>query len=361
MLVSYIIPCKNSEKTIGKTLESFKKQTSDNFEIIIVDNSTDSTPKILEDYKEKVFGEKMKIFYYDHKCASEARNYGLLQASGEYICFFDSDDLVLPELTKRIQHVATNYNPEIIIWNRLIVEPGDAESLYEKHSNQIKELQIRQFDGLYFLKLTYKFRSFWIWIGNISYSKDYLIKKRLKFPEEFVFGEDPYFSFQALIDSKHCIYVDEILVLYVQAPGSLTRKYHPRFPDQVIAFLEMAKIAEKKAMETTEETKRNTLLEIAHKLRCEWAISAFVNHFFLNTHNLSKTTGARNAIRTALLNIHQRYPELKGNIFQNIENCENRFIYQIYGILAKKMFDLKNVILLRFLLPVFVVIRRLKR
>jgi len=83
-IVSVIIPTKNSSSTLGDSLESIKKQTYKNIEIIVVDNhSTDSTPDVAKRYTEN--------FYTQGPERSPQRNFGVKQAKGEFVVIIDSD------------------------------------------------------------------------------------------------------------------------------------------------------------------------------------------------------------------------------------------------------------------------------
>lgn len=90
-LVSIIIPVYNAESTIADCLESLISQTYDKNEIIIVDDgSKDKTAGIVEKYQHKV-----SYYYQDHSGGPAIpRNIGILHSSGEYLCFFDSDDVM---------------------------------------------------------------------------------------------------------------------------------------------------------------------------------------------------------------------------------------------------------------------------
>lgn len=84
-LVSVIIPAFNEEKVIGRLLNSIKKQSYKNIEIIVVDDaSTDKTPLIAKRFTSKVFMQA-------HKERSVQRNFGAAKAQGEYFLFLDAD------------------------------------------------------------------------------------------------------------------------------------------------------------------------------------------------------------------------------------------------------------------------------
>ena len=90
-LVSVVIPVHNSEKTLDKCLESIRTQTHQKVEIIVVDSySTDNTRRITEEYG--------VIFFQLEGVANRKRNFGIAQASGEYILHLDSDMVLTPKV-----------------------------------------------------------------------------------------------------------------------------------------------------------------------------------------------------------------------------------------------------------------------
>lgn len=93
-LVSIIIPSYNSEKFIKKCLESIKKQTYSNIEIILVDrNSNDKTLKIAKIYTNHVYS-------YGPERSAQV-NYGIGKSSGKYIYRVDSDFVLDPDIVKQ--------------------------------------------------------------------------------------------------------------------------------------------------------------------------------------------------------------------------------------------------------------------
>ena len=88
--VSVIIPVFNKENLIGRCVESLIKQTYNNLEIILIDDgSTDKSWSICQDYEKK--DTRIKIFNKPNGGLSDARNYGIKHASGEWISFVDGD------------------------------------------------------------------------------------------------------------------------------------------------------------------------------------------------------------------------------------------------------------------------------
>jgi len=95
-LISIIIPVYNAEKYIRETLDAVTNQTYKNLEIVIVnDGSTDNTLEILNEYAKN--DNRIKIITTPNLNVSHARNVGLKKATGKYVAFMDSDDLINKE------------------------------------------------------------------------------------------------------------------------------------------------------------------------------------------------------------------------------------------------------------------------
>jgi len=92
-LISIVVPCFNSGKTLKRTIESIKKQTWPEKEIILVnDGSNDkNTLEVLKSYKNDSL---VKVVDQENRGLSSARNTGVLHSRGNYLFFLDSDDWI---------------------------------------------------------------------------------------------------------------------------------------------------------------------------------------------------------------------------------------------------------------------------
>lgn len=96
--VSIIMPCCNSEKYLDKAIKSVIYQTYRNFELIIIDdNSTDNTEKIINQWLEKDFRIRFYKKNPEEKGIATSMNKGIELAQGKYITRMDSDDIIIPE------------------------------------------------------------------------------------------------------------------------------------------------------------------------------------------------------------------------------------------------------------------------
>lgn len=112
-LVSIIVPNYNSEQFIVPFIQSVLSQTYAFWELIIIDDgSTDSSVRIIEECSHKDSRIKLLKRQDDNKGACQRRNQGFKAAKGEFICFFDSDDL-LPEDTIEIRVKEIKKDPNL--------------------------------------------------------------------------------------------------------------------------------------------------------------------------------------------------------------------------------------------------------
>lgn len=122
LLFSVVIPSYNRAQSLLVVLDSFAKQEYPNFEVIVVDDgSTDNTGEIVKAMKDPRF----KYFYKINEERGAARNFGAKLAKGDYVNFFDSDDLAYSDhLQKAAQMIAELKNPDVFHLAYEIISPA---------------------------------------------------------------------------------------------------------------------------------------------------------------------------------------------------------------------------------------------
>ena len=112
--ISVIMPTYNSESFLRESIDSILNQTFKDFELIVIDDcSTDSSLKIIKEYKRK----DNRIFFLKNDKNlghNKTRNKGLKIAKGKYIAILDSDDISL-EKRLEIQYAYLEKNPHIFL------------------------------------------------------------------------------------------------------------------------------------------------------------------------------------------------------------------------------------------------------
>jgi glycosyltransferase involved in cell wall biosynthesis len=119
MLFSIIIPTYNRASLLAETVRSVQNQTFENWECIIVDDgSTDNTRQIVREMIKS--DSRIKYFYQENAERSAARNNGIRNSSGEFICFLDSDDHFLSDHLYQLKNIIeTKENRTCMIVNEM--------------------------------------------------------------------------------------------------------------------------------------------------------------------------------------------------------------------------------------------------
>ena len=101
-LFSIIVPVYNTEAFLVRCLDSILDQTYGNFELLAIDDgSTDNSGQILDEYAHR--DDRIRVFHQENGGLSAARNKGLDNAEGRYICFVDSDDYMDVRQLERVK------------------------------------------------------------------------------------------------------------------------------------------------------------------------------------------------------------------------------------------------------------------
>ncbi len=121
MKFSVIIPVYNMEKYVRRCLDSVLGQKIDDFEVIAIDDgSTDNSHRILDEYS-AIFPQ-VHVIHQENSGIGAAYRNGLKNASGEYICFVDSDDYIDSSLLQDLNEVVEQYRHPSVIQFGLLFE-----------------------------------------------------------------------------------------------------------------------------------------------------------------------------------------------------------------------------------------------
>lgn len=113
-MISIIIPVYNVEQYVAQCLDSVLSQTSDDYEVIIVDDgSTDKSGEICDNYANQ--NERIHVFHKTNGGLSDARNFGIDNSTGEYLMFVDSDDWIDKNSIFEFSRIITDKHPDVII------------------------------------------------------------------------------------------------------------------------------------------------------------------------------------------------------------------------------------------------------
>lgn len=201
-LVSIIVPVYNVETYLSICVDSLLAQNYDNIEIILVDDeSPDLCPQICDAYAVK--DSRVRVFHKKNGGAASARNIGLDNALGKYVCFVDSDDVVSPmyisELVKRLKEATADL--AVCSYYKLFKTRKEKAKCYK--TNQIisqKEYLLQFLDD---------------WTCGLIWNKIFVRENigMIRFPEGHKI-DDEFFTYQVVMNSDKVVLFDEPLYEY---------------------------------------------------------------------------------------------------------------------------------------------------
>lgn len=213
-LVSVIIPVHNGEKFLERCIQSVMEQTYQTFEVLIIDNgSTDESYVIGKKMAER--DERIRILTEAKKGAAVARNTGIRQMSGEYVCFLDVDDLWEPTFLEKLVALIEREQCDLASCNykkydKLLNEKEDkrlCRGLYDL-STQKRKLE-------FFLNSFLEIRlGFNIW--NKIYKTQIIREYGLCFDERATVAEDMGFNMEYFCVASKVASTDEKLYRYFE-------------------------------------------------------------------------------------------------------------------------------------------------
>lgn len=210
-LVSIIVPVYNVEKYLSDCIVSICNQTYSQLEIILIDDgSTDSSGQICEQYRQ--IDNRIRVFHQKNAGAACAKNVGLDNASGEYICFVDSDDYISSDYIYNLIHAIKDSNADIIECTFFTVFKNKVDRQTFKSSKE-------RFTSLEYLSEYIKdWKCSLLW--NKLFRSSLLQNVRFKKGRRCI--DDEFFTYKAVLNSKEIIRINKAIYYYRQRKSSVT-------------------------------------------------------------------------------------------------------------------------------------------
>ena len=215
--LSVIVPVYNVERYLERCILSILNQDipHEEYEIIMInDGSTDNSYEIATQLEKKY--NNIRLFTQENKGPSAARNYGINLAKGKYIWFIDSDDYIVAGCLKKLFHIISGKELDILFFRSNIIKL-DGSSIIGHHQPVPKNVIL---DGKKAINEGYYPCSACVEFWN----KEYLDRINLRFNTEIMYAEDSLFSFSALCQSNKAYFIDDIIYIYEKREGSSTTK-----------------------------------------------------------------------------------------------------------------------------------------
>lgn len=217
--LSIIIPVYNTATYITSCLDSIYRQgiNEEDFEVIIVnDGSTDNSLQVITDIQNK--HTNIFIISQQNQGPSIARNQGLKKATGEYIFFIDSDDMIIPNTLTYILNCSQTYHTDMTSGKYIKLNDQEIENSTSIKASYppIKENMIKSGEKR-FIENYNPLESYSV---LYLYRKDFLLKNQLKFMEHKYF-EDVAFTINCLLRAQRFLAIPMLFYMYRQHSGSI--------------------------------------------------------------------------------------------------------------------------------------------
>lgn len=209
--VSVIVPFYNVEGYIEKCLQTLVNQTLQDMKIILVnDGSKDRTIEIVKRFLER-YPEKIVYLEKENGGLSDARNFGIPHATGEYIAFLDSDDYVEIDMYEKMYEIAKKENSDMVecdfYWEYPDKKKQDTGKTYTGKEEMLEKVRVVAWNKLIKRKI--------------------LEKTNIQFPKGYRY-EDVEFTYKLIPFLNKVSFCNEPLVHYVQREGSISNSQNER-------------------------------------------------------------------------------------------------------------------------------------
>ena len=209
--VSVIVPFYNVEGYIEKCLETLVNQTLEDIEIILVnDGSKDRSIEIVNKFLE-AYPDKLVYLEKENGGLSDARNYAIPYAKGEYIAFLDSDDYVEKDMYQKMYELAKKENSDMVecdfYWEYPDKLKKDVGVIYNGKKEMLEKVRVVAWNKLI--------------------RREILEKTEVKFPKGYRY-EDVEFTYKLVPFIEKVSFLKKPCVHYIQREGSISNSQNER-------------------------------------------------------------------------------------------------------------------------------------
>ena len=230
--VSIIVPVYQVEQYLRQCIDSILAQYFTDFELILVDDgSSDGSPEICDGYAQKY--QNIHVIHQANQGPGAARNRGVEAASGEYIMFLDSDDMLDGENALRVLvSCAEDAQADITVGNYRRFSEKGIEAVCEHGFSNGEDSGTAAF----------RYRGFYL-CGHLAfnwgklYRKSFLLENQLTF-QNYKLAEDKLYNLCCYVCHPRYGFTDESVVLYRRTENSLTSQNDEQFAQNWICLIE---------------------------------------------------------------------------------------------------------------------------
>lgn len=230
---SIVIPVYNTAPYLAECLDSVLSQTIADFEVLAIDDgSTDPSAQILDEYATK--DARIHVTHIPNRGVSAARNLGIEQAKGEYLCFVDADDVITPNYLEAL-HAAMGEEADSAMGGFQILKEGKL-GIYvmsDKCKTETFEENLAEF-------YDYQQPQWQHFLWNRMFRTSVIREKHLRFNEDIYYKEDGLFVVQYLCASNGQVGCSDHILYYYRvnpsgAMSTIYRGFHTKMVTDLLA------------------------------------------------------------------------------------------------------------------------------
>lgn len=264
---SIIVPVYNVEKYIHQCLDSIIAQTYSDWECILVDDgSTDKSGMICDEYAK--VDSRIKVIHKPNGGVSSARNLGLENATGEWVCFLDSDDWWSESFLSDF-FLAISNEIDLVMQGYV----SENEMHHEKKSYSLPQREFcSSAEVVTFLEEYPNFHNGFLW--HRAFRTNILKNNNITFPEGISFAEDGCVFLQYIQFVRKSISITNVGYHYRRVEGSLTSAGSKQ-SDETLHFLIESYLTSLSKL--NEESYNDSLKKYGWRLLIAWIIRRHLN------------------------------------------------------------------------------------
>lgn len=221
-MISIIVPIFNSEKYLQDCIESIASQNHKDWELLLIDDgSTDSSGEIAMNWGRR--DDRVRYYKKENGGVSSARNFGLDKANGEYVTFFDSDDIIHPAMLSMLSANIERFDISACLTTRFMNNP-----VIGPLSNTTEHIELPSKTDIYL-----KFSSYNLLHPPYAkiYKRSIIDEWNIRFNENLKLGEDLCFNLDYLEHASSAVIIPEQLYYYRDTAGSLSKSIKGDYAD----------------------------------------------------------------------------------------------------------------------------------
>lgn len=240
-MISIIIPVYNTEKYLGRCINSVLASTYKNFEILLIDDgSKDRSLAICREYSDK--DRRVRVFAQENQGVSAARNKGIEESRGEWIVFVDSDDFISSDF---LAVIAENIDQgvDIILFDyckykrRLNANIEDRFCNYISSINYCTEYRFSIIQKMLCAKeLTDNTNTSLLSPWAKVYKKSLILENGIRFPTDIKIGEDRLFNLEYYFKIRNYMHISRTVYYVTWRADSLSHCYQVDLIDNYHIF-----------------------------------------------------------------------------------------------------------------------------